>query len=439
MPDAIEVQIDGLPGPTHHFAGLSVGNLASQANAGWSSRPRAAARQGLAKMRKVLELGVVQAVLPPLARPDLGFLRGCGFVGDDRAVLAQAAAEPHLLSVASSSAFMWTANVATVAPSVDTVDGRLRLVTANLMTTPHRALEGRPRADQLRRLFRDPDLVAVHDPLPASTALGDEGAANHCRFALEHGLPGVHLFVYGRGHGLKPDQLPRTMPARQTREASTAVARILSVPAYRVLLAQQHPAAIDAGAFHNDVVMVAHRHLLLLHERALVDQAAVLEQLARLVPGLRVHEVRDADLPLAEAVRSYLFNSQLLDTPQGVVLLAPAQAAEGPAKEVIRRLIDAGHIVRAEHVDLGQSMANGGGPACLRLRVAMTPAELASVAPGAVLDAAKLRKLEAHVDLYYRETLKLADLADPEMALSAHAAAAHLESIVGLRGEASVA
>jgi len=65
----LELQLDGLVGPTHHFGGLSVGNLASMRHAGWQSRPRQAALQGLAKMRQVLALGVPQAVLPP--SPDL--------------------------------------------------------------------------------------------------------------------------------------------------------------------------------------------------------------------------------------------------------------------------------------------------------------------------------------------------------------------------------
>ena len=86
----IEVQFDGLPGPTHHFGGLSQGNLASQAHAGFRSRPRAAARQSLAKMRRLLDLGAVQAVLPPLLRPDLDLLRESGFTGDDGAVLGAA-------------------------------------------------------------------------------------------------------------------------------------------------------------------------------------------------------------------------------------------------------------------------------------------------------------------------------------------------------------
>ena len=267
MDSLVEVQFDGLPGPTHHFGGLSHGNLASTGHAGFRSRPRAAARQGLAKMRAVLALGVVQALLPPLMRPDLDFLRDCGFAGNERAMLLGAEAEaPRLLRWAQSSAAMWTANCATVAPGIDS-DGTTRLVVANLVATAHRQLEAAPRAAMLRRILRDVPAVAVIDALPALAALSDEGAANHCRLAAgEYGHPGVHLFVHGRAEGLAADRLPSRFPARQQRDASAAVARLLALPAPRVLHARQDPRAIDAGAFHNDVVMVADRDRALLHD-----------------------------------------------------------------------------------------------------------------------------------------------------------------------------
>ena len=431
--DLIEVQFDGLPGPTHHFGGLSHGNLASTGHAGLVSRPRAAARQGLAKMRAVLELGVVQALLPPLMRPDLAFLRGCGFSGSERAVLLAAeAAAPRLLRWAQSSAAMWTANCATVAPGIDS-DGTTRLVVANLVATAHRQLEGVPRAAMLSRILRDVPDLAVIDPLPALTALSDEGAANHSRLSAgAHGHPGVHLFVHGRTEGLAAERLPTRFPARQSRDASAAVARLLALPAPRVLHARQDPRAIDAGAFHNDVVMVADRDRALLHEHALVDQDRVLAQLRALVPGLRAHVVADADLPLTDAVRSYLFNSQLLTTPAGTVLLAPAQAGEGAAGQVVRRLLDEGLIARALHFDLGESMANGGGPACLRLRVPLTPAQLAGVAPGVVLDAAKIAALEEWVDRHYREELSAEDLADPALLDEGRRALDELTTLLGL-------
>lgn len=426
----IEVQFDGLPGPTHHFGGLSQGNLASQVHAGFSSHPRAAARQSLAKMRRLLDLGAVQAVLPPLPRPDLERLRAAGFSGDDQAVLAAAAAqEPQLLRWAASSAFMWTANAATVVPSTDSGDGRCHIIPANLVAMPHRAREAIGRTDQFRRIFRDAQQVMVHDPLPSLADLGDEGAANHTRLHAS-GARALHLFVHGRtAAGANP---PLRFPARQTREASAAVARLGTLADDRVLHLRQHPAAIDAGAFHNDVVMVGDGAVVLVHERAWLDQPAALAEMRRRVPGLAICEVSDADLPLAEAVGSYLFNSQLLSLPEGRTLIAPAQAGEGRSAAVLRRFRDEGLIAHVELLDLGESMANGGGPACLRLRVPLTVSEIASIAPGVLLDHARIAALEVWVDRHYRETLTAADLADPALVEEGRRALANLSELLGL-------
>lgn len=428
-----ELQLDGLVGPTYHFGGLSFGNRASMAHAGWHSCPRLAARQGLAKMRQVLALGVPQAVLPPLARPDLAFLRQVGFLGSDSAMLASAmATEPYLLSIAMSSAFMWAANMATVIPSSDSMDGRCHLVVANLAATPHRILEGPARATMLRHLFRDAQRVVIHDPLPASAFLSDEGAANHCRLASSHAAAGCHLFVYGRARTDAPEALPRTFPARQSAEASRAVARLGQLPPPRYLVARQQPQAIDAGAFHNDVVMVSDTDYLLLHEHALLEQDSVLQTLRHQLPSLRIHQVSQQDLSLSDAIQSYLFNSQLVDTPQGRILLAPLQSSSGPAAKITGRLVDEGFVSQVLFHDVTQSMAGGGGPACLRLRLPLTAAELASLAPGVLLNATRLQQLEAWVEQHYRETLRPQDLADPQLLREAQQALDALTQLLDL-------
>ena len=58
-----EANFDGLVGPTHNYAGLSVGNVASLNNAKNTSNPKQAAKQGLAKMKALADLGMVQGVL----------------------------------------------------------------------------------------------------------------------------------------------------------------------------------------------------------------------------------------------------------------------------------------------------------------------------------------------------------------------------------------
>ena len=125
---AVEVNFDGLIGPTHNYAGLSPGNVPSLSNAGAESRPREAALQGLAKMRRVRDLAwdgqgqPPQGVLVPQQRPDLGLLRRLGFTGDDARVLESAAeASPTVLAACWSASSMWAANAATVSPSAERV------------------------------------------------------------------------------------------------------------------------------------------------------------------------------------------------------------------------------------------------------------------------------------------------------------------------------
>ncbi|MEM7457126.1 MAG: N-succinylarginine dihydrolase, partial [Planctomycetota bacterium] len=196
---AREFNFDGLVGPTHNYSGLSYGNVASTLHGSSVSSPRAAALQGLEKMRTVAEMGIGQAVLPPVHRPRLEFLRQSGFQGTAAEIIAQAfREEPVLLAAAYSASSMWTANAATVSPSADCSDGRLHLSPANLSSTLHRSLEPPSTTTILRSIFNSKEHFVVHDPLLATTALADEGAANHTRLAPEHDGIGIETFVYGR-------------------------------------------------------------------------------------------------------------------------------------------------------------------------------------------------------------------------------------------------
>ncbi|GDY12384.1 N-succinylarginine dihydrolase 1 [Planctomycetota bacterium] len=425
-----ELQLDGLPGPTLFHGGLSPGNVASQGNAGGTSSPRAAALATLDKIRAVLGLGMPVAVLPPLPRPDVVFLRRCGFFGDVPAVLTAAAtAAPELLRLASSSSFMWTANAATIAPSTDTEDGRLHAVVANLAAMPHRLLESNGRFTQLTALLA-PLGGAVHPPLPGHPALGDEGAANHSRLAS--GGEVIHVFVHGRGFPAADSiAAPSRYPARQSLAGSLAVARLLALPAQRVLHVRQQAAAIDAGAFHNDVVMVGTRDRVLIHQQAWTDQPAVIQQLRQRLPGLRVAEISADDLSLADSVACYLFNSLLAPTPQGWAMVAPVECAADRPRRIIDRLLGEGFIDRVVFCDLRESMRGGGGPACLRLRLDLTSEELARVPPWARCDSARINQLESWVRRYYRDRLLPADLSDPALAAESAAALAEYSAVTG--------
>ena len=277
-----ELQFDGLVGPTHNYAGLSAGNMASVAHHGDASNPRAAARQGLAKMRFIRDLGVPQAVLPPHDRPSLRALRRLGFRGADEAILAAAAATDDglLLRLCASASAMWAANAATVAPSPDTADRRVHVTPANLQSMFHRSIETPTTARVLKTLFADEARFVVHDALPGGGQLADEGAANHLR--LETSLGAAHVFAWGRaGWGVVPG--PRVYPARQVREASTAIARLHALDPGRCVFAQQDPAGIDAGAFHTDVLAVGNGRFLMLHDRAFADVARAIEECRRIL------------------------------------------------------------------------------------------------------------------------------------------------------------
>ncbi len=432
---AREVNFDGLVGPTHNYAGLALGNLASLANRGQVSSPRAAVLQGLAKMRRLTELGLPQALLPPQERPDVATLRRLGFGGNDHAVIESAARRaPALLAACSSAASMWVANAATVSPSADTADSRVHFTPANLASSFHRRLEPQTTAQLLRVLFPDQNHFVHHEPLPGGIHFGDEGAANHTRLGHDPGVSGVELFVYGRSAAT--DALPGHFPTRQTRAASEAITRLHGLAEERVVFAQQHPAAIDAGVFHNDVIAVGNDELLFCHQRSWLDQAQVLDQLQRRASGwLQVIQVTEDDVSLDEAVQTYLFNSQLVTLPYGgMALIVPAECAARPrVKAYLDGLLAADNPVREVcYLNLRESMRNGGGPACLRLRVVLTETELAAINPAVFLDNARYEQLVAWVDRHYRDRLAPADLADPKLLTECRTALDELTQLLKL-------
>lgn len=410
-----EINFDGIVGPSHNYAGLSLGNLASAKNAGQVSHPRAAALQGLAKMRHNLRLGLPQGVFLPHPRPDWPWLESLG---------ASMESAPPLPAWALSASPMWTANAATVSPAPDTADRRCHLTVANLVTMPHRSHEWPNTLKQLRLAFADP-AFAVHGPVPAP--FGDEGAANHMRLSPGHDAPGVEIFVYGRSGG--------PFPARQHRIACEAVAAHHGLDPERTLFVEQAEEAIAAGAFHNDVVAVADGLTLFAHEHAFADRASFYARLERLLPDVKIVEVPAARVSLADAIASYLFNAQLVTLPAGgQALILPEEAQAVPAVRAYLNDLVAGNgpIAQTLFVDVRQSMANGGGPACLRLRVVADPA---TVDPRFLVDEAKLDRLGAVIAETWPEEISPAHLADPALHATIARARAALLEVLELAGE----
>jgi succinylarginine dihydrolase len=410
----VEINFDGIVGPSHNYAGLSPGNLAATRSAGRASQPRAAALQGIAKMRANIGLGLTQGIFLPQPRPDHDWLA--------RLATNYADAPVHLQAQALSASSMWAANAATVSPAADAGDGRCHLTVANLATMPHRSHEARWTLAQLRTAFADPAFV-VHEEIPAS--FGDEGAANHMRLADRHDTAGVEVFVYGRGGG--------AFPARQHREASEAVARSHRLDPDSVIFAEQSPAAIAAGAFHNDVVAAANEHVLFAHEHAFADPAGFYAELRRRLPAVEIVEVPAAEVSLADAIASYLFNAQLVGTADGMVLVVPREVRGVPAVAAYLKRLAAGDgpIRRVGVVDVRESMANGGGPACLRLRVVCDPA---TVDPRFLVDDAALDHIAGVIERWWPETIDPAAIGDPALVAAIERAHEALLEATGLAG-----
>ncbi len=434
---AVEANFDGLVGPTHNYAGLSWGNVASKSNVNAVSNPKEAALQGLAKMKKLADRGYVQAVLPPHERPHMATLRALGFTGSDRQVLDKVAqTDPAILAAVSSASAMWTANAATVSPSADTADHRVHFTPANLSAKFHRSIEHRVTGRALKAIFTDESYFAHHPALPSVSHFGDEGAANHTRLCAGYGDPGVELFVYGQAAFNESAPAPVKYPARQTLEASRAIARLHGLDDRHAVFAQQNPAAIDAGVFHNDVIAVGNGSCLFYHELAFLDEGGVLSDIRARLAGTELQPVRvsAAEVPIEDAVASYLFNSQLLNTPDGMLLAVPGECREVTS---VSRYLDSllqqnGPITAVEVFDVKQSMRNGGGPACLRLRVVLSDEERRAINQGVVLTDALYERLTAWVNAHYRDELSQQDLADPMLLDEVRKALDELTGILGL-------
>jgi succinylarginine dihydrolase len=433
-----EANFDGLVGPTHNYAGLSFGNVASLNNASASSSPKQAAKQGLKKMKALSDLGMVQGVLAPQERPDIASLRRLGFAGTDANVLLSAAKQaPAIFQACCSASSMWTANAATVSPGADTEDGKIHFTPANLTNKYHRSLEPQVTGNILKATFNNQQYFAHHNHLPDNEHFADEGAANHTRLCHEYGETGVELFVYGR-HAFDSSQVaPSKYPARQTLEASQAVARLHGLKEQNVVFIQQNPEVIDQGVFHNDVIAVGNQNVLFFHQQAFYQTDSVLAQIRQKFGEHDLHfiQVNTDEVSVQDAIQTYLFNTQIITLGNGeMAIIAPTNCAENPAvAQYLAELVNKNTpIKQVLYFDVKESMRNGGGPACLRLRVAMTDAQYNAVNPNTLINDAQFERLNTWVDKHYRDTLDVKDLCDPQLLLESRTALDELTQLLKL-------
>jgi succinylarginine dihydrolase len=146
-------------------------------------------------------------------------------------------------------------------------------------------------------------------------------------------------------------------------------------------------------------------------------------------------EVRDSQVSVADAVESYLFNSQLITLPNGEMMIMIAQECEEtePVWQYLQELIQQDTPIKhVRSFDLRQSMRNGGGPACLRLRVVLNEQELAAINSRVLMSDWLYEQLNLWVDKHYRDRMRVKDLSDPQLLAESRTALDELTRIMGL-------
>lgn len=411
-----EINFDGLVGPTHNYGGLAFGNIASQNNKSSISSPRKAALQGLKKMKYLMDRGLLQGVLPPHPRPAISVFNDLGYKGSAEVVLKELRQKNmNLLLQGSSASAMWVANAAIVSPSVDTCDGKVHITPANLVSNFHRSIEVPITSKLLKFIFSDKKYFVVHEPLPKCSQFSDEGAANYCRLTSEHQKRGVEIFVFGKNSSSENTKFP----ARQTAQANEAICQRHSLKDNCFYNIKQNPKVINLGVFHNDVISVANENVFFYHENAFANNLEIKQLKRKLEDNLQCQlyflKVTNEELSVDEAVKTYLFNSQLITLGKDyMLLLAPEECRKSRrVQSVLKKLLQSDNPIKEiQYFDLRESMRNGGGPACLRLRVLLTEYEIKALKGRVLLSESLYHDLVHWVKFYYRIKLCEKDLGD---------------------------
>ena len=285
---------------------------------------------------------------------------------------------PKYLSTISSSSFMWMANSATVSPSVDHKDNKLHITPSNLALTPHRSLEINQTQFLFSELFNNTDQFRVH--LPSPNYFRDEGAANHIRFAPSLESKGLHLMVYSCESEQIEKDVTDSFPGRQTKEASKFIIQQQGVSDSQVVFAKQNSDSVQQGIFHNDVISSGHLDLFITHELAFEDTNLVINDLqskyyALHKENLNVVVIKESMLSIKECVLTYFFNMQIISpNSNDMELILPMECLGNQRIQTVLTYIQEKEerIKDIHYVQLNESMKNGGGPACLRLRLQLT-------------------------------------------------------------------
>ena len=411
-----EVNFDGLIGPTHNYSGLSEGNNASKENYSSPSNPKKAALQGIKKAETLISYGSQQGFFLPHERPFIPGLKKLGFNGTDEEILSLAFRHSKvLLNNFSSASSMWAANAATISPSPDTQDNKIHLTPANLNSMFHRSIETEFTYQQCKIIFPK-EYFEIHNPAVSISGYGDEGAANHLRISKSDNEKGFEIFVYGES-GFKID---KTLVKRQALEVSRSIAINHKLDMENTFFLQQKHQAIEEGSFHNDIVSLSNKNVFIAHEDAFQnrdDLKKMLNILESKIDNFQYIEISNSEIPLKDIISSYLLNSQLItNVDNEMQLILPDEVKEyDNCLSWIDKLKQISDVKLFDYVDIRQSMMNGGGPACLRLKVILNDEELESLNQNFLMNNERLESIKLLIEKEYRDVLYPDDLKDPSL------------------------
>ena len=411
-----EVNFDGLIGPTHNYSGLSEGNNASKENYSSPSNPKKAALQGIKKAETLISYGSQQGFFLPHERPFIPGLKKLGFNGTDEEILSLAFRHSKvLLNNFSSASSMWAANAATISPSPDTQDNKIHLTPANLNSMFHRSIETEFTYQQCKIIFPK-EYFEIHNPAVSISGYGDEGAANHLRISKSDNEKGFEIFVYGES-GFKID---KTLVKRQALEVSRSIAINHKLDMENTFFLQQNHQAIEEGSFHNDIVSLSNKNVFIAHEDAFQnrdDLKKMLNILESKIDNFQYIEISNSEIPLKDIISSYLLNSQLItNVDNEMQLILPDEVKEyDNCLSWLDKLKQISDVKLFDYVDIRQSMMNGGGPACLRLKVILNDEELESLNQNFLMNNERLESIKLLIEKEYRDVLYPDDLKDPSL------------------------
>ena len=411
-----EVNFDGLIGPTHNYSGLSEGNNASKENYSSPSNPKKAALQGIKKAQTLISYGSQQGFFLPHERPFIPGLKKLGFNGTDEEILSLAFRHSKvLLNNFSSASSMWAANAATISPSPDTQDNKIHLTPANLNSMFHRSIETEFTYQQCKIIFPK-EYFEIHNPAVSISGYGDEGAANHLRISKSDNEKGFEIFVYGES-GFKID---KTLVKRQALEVSRSIAINHKLDMENTFFLQQKHQAIEEGSFHNDIVSLSNKNVFIAHEDAFQnrdDLKKMLNILESKIDNFQYIEISNSEIPLKDVISSYLLNSQLItNVDNEMQLILPDEVKEyDNCLSWLDKLKQISDVKLFDYVDIRQSMMNGGGPACLRLKVILNDEELGSLNQNFLMNNERLESIKSLIKREYRDVLYPDDLKDPNL------------------------